>query len=189
MTVMFYDTLSKNTVKITLTEQDMRTYSIKSDCITKRSAETKRSLTKFLKKFQSESSVFAGCSAERLFLEAFPSKDGGCVRYVSTLGTEGGAYPASQETSRSVMCGTPDIGKAADMCTRIKDLADISGLYYREGSFFLLARIPEAALSKTKHIMEEYGRISADDTDIAFIKEFGRLVCGSDAAEKLSLIR
>ena len=42
---MYYDTLSRNTVKIVLTRGDMDRYSLESASLRARSAESKRSLT------------------------------------------------------------------------------------------------------------------------------------------------
>ena len=66
---MKYDTLSRNTVKITLTEADMRKYSISSDCISGHTAETKRTLTDFVNRLKEINPLFPEYESERLFLE------------------------------------------------------------------------------------------------------------------------
>ena len=126
---MYYDALSRNTVKITLTGKDMKDYSIKSESLRSRNAESKRSLTSFLKKFQSESSLFPDHKAERLFLEAFPSDDGGCILYVSTLGSDILPPPEPERRTTPLMCCTAALGDTARLCRSLT--GKVRGLIFK----------------------------------------------------------
>ena len=183
---MFYDTLSANTVKITLTEQDMRSNALNAESIRSRTAESRRSLTRFLKRFQSESSLFPGHSAERLFLEAFPSDDGGCVLYVSTLGAEPEPQPPRRSHSVKLMCASPDLENVISLCGCISKRVLSSSLYLFDGDYCLILRASPGESDIVSHIIEEFGGLSDDETDIARACEHGKPVCRANAASVMS---
>ncbi|MBP3855513.1 MAG: adaptor protein MecA [Ruminiclostridium sp.] len=183
---MYYDALSRNTVKITLSRKDMKEYSLKSESIRSRTAESKRSLMDFLKRFRSESALFPEHNAERLFLEAFPSEDGGCVLYVSTLGTEPLPQSATENRTRLLMCRTDTLDDTSRLCRGIGDYIDGSKLYRLSGSYFLILKVSEGDTAALSHIAGEYGVISDNTADIAYITEHGKLICACDAVKKLA---
>ena len=183
---MYYDALSKNTVKITLTRRDMKTYSIKSENLVSRTAESKRCLICFLKKFQSESSLFPGYHAERLFLEAFPSDDGGCVMYVSTLGTDD--LPPEEEKSpvSRIMCRTDSIDDAATLCRIVSGAELSSALYSLDSEYCLIFSVPSEKTEALSRIIGEFGAFSDEPTDIACVSEHAEAICETDAIKLLT---
>lgn len=190
---MFYDPLSRNTVKITLTEADMEAYSLKSDCISGKTAETKRILTRFLKKFQKESSFFSGYNPERLFLEAFPQESGGCVLYVSTLGTLGAlgseeAPPEKPSKNRPIMCSTQSFDALAKLSLGIVRLfCGCSTCLYKDGVIYRLVAVPPRGNSlRLSQFMSEYGEVSDNPLEICSAAEQGQLICPKKAAERLA---
>ena len=185
---MYYDALSRNTVKITLTGKDMKDYSIKSESLRSRTAESKRSLTSFLKKFQSESSLFPDQKAERLFLEAFPSDDGGCILYVSTLGSDILPPPETERRTAPLMCRTATLGDTARLCRSLTGKVRSSALYKLGGGYCLILKVQTASAALVSRIIGEYGSLSDDPIDIAFVTEHGVPVCSSSAVSKLSAL-
>ena len=183
---MYYDALSRNTVKITLTKKDMSDYSLKSDSLRVRNAETKRTLTRFLKKFRSESAIFPDKDIDRLFLEAFPSEDGGCVMYVSTLGMEPLPPAEPEPPVRTVMCVCAALDPILRLCAGLSGRTQGSSLYRLDNCYCLAAQIPADEAQYTARLIREYGEYSDDATDIAYAAEHGRTVCGKNAAEVLS---
>ena len=185
---MYYDALSRNTVKITLTGKDMKDYSIKSESLRSRTAESKRSLTSFLKKFQSERSLFPDQKAERLFLEAFPSDDGGCILYVSTLGSDILPPPETERRTAPLMCRTATLGDTARLCRSLTGKVRSSALYKLGGGYCLILKVQTASAALVSRIIGEYGSLSDDPIDIAFVTEHGVPVCPSSAVSKLSAL-
>ncbi len=183
---MYYDALSSNTVKITLTRKDMSDYSIKSESLRSRSAESKRSLTRFLKKFQSESSLFQDQSAERLFLEAFPQDDGGCVMYVSTLGIEPLGVSEPVRRTRTMMCSAGSFSDIARLGACIAGKTSSSVLCRYSGSYCLIVRTSAVNCAEVSRLIEEYGELSDDPTDIACAEEHGNIICARNAARVIS---
>lgn len=185
---MYYDTLSANTVKITLTRQDMSEYSIRSESLRDRTAESKRSLTRFLKRFQSESSLFPGRSADRLFLEAFPSADGGCVVYVSTLGVD--PLPGDNDKSGEavLMCAADTLDELSRLSAAISGRVGKSELYRISGGWCLILTADQSAVPYLSRVIEEYGELSDDTLDIACAAEHGTPVCRENAVNALSAL-
>lgn len=183
---MYYDALSRNTVKITLTGKDMKDYSIKTESLRSRSAESKRSLTSFLKKFQSESSLFPDHKAERLFLEAFPSDDGGCILYVSTLGSDILPPPETERRTTPLMCRTDTLGDTARLCRSLTGKVRTSALYRLGSGYWLIIKVQTANAALVSRIVGEYGSLSDDPTDIACVTEHGTPVCPASAVSKLA---
>lgn len=180
---MKYDLLSRNTVKITLSEEDMREYSLCAESIALRTAQTKRSLARLL----SEIKLFAGYKPERLFLEAFPKREGGCVLYVSSLG---GDYdePSPAENSGLYLCMTDKLDAVIKICHGLKQLARCpeTSVYRCGGKYAVTASAPPGFAEKICHILSEYGTVSRNAAEVSALSEYGAAICINNACEELA---
>jgi negative regulator of genetic competence, sporulation and motility len=86
---MQIDILSSNTLKLTLSRIDMFDLDIKYESLSGKNPETKRLLAHVLKSIRLDQKVGFDFSCERIFVEAFPRPDGGCMLYVSSLESDG----------------------------------------------------------------------------------------------------
>jgi len=163
----------------------MSEYAIKSESLRTRSAESKRSLTRFLKRFQTESSLFPDKSADRLFLEAFPSADGGCVMYVSTLGVE--PLPDNEKPlpAAPLMCFAENLADLSGLCAGIAGRIHGSSLYKLSGGWCLIVSAERSDIPYISRLAEEYGEFSDDTLDISCAAEHGSPVCRENAAAML----
>lgn len=187
---MKYDTLSRNTVKITLTEADMRKYSLSSDCISGHNAETKRTLTDFVNRLKKINPLFPGYEPERLFLEAFPRSEGGCILFISTLGREPLDIPMEKpKTARNkmLMLITGDIGCLSGFSRAIYSLSGEKDakLYYLNGEYYLIIPCHRGKSSLISAVINEYGELSDSRLEIAAAEEHGKLLSGENTIEKL----
>lgn len=82
---MQIDMLAGNTVKITLAPSDMTGYNISYEDISGKSHDTKLMLSKLIAAIREKNRI--DLSGERLLVEAFPKSDGGCMLYISCLGS------------------------------------------------------------------------------------------------------
>jgi negative regulator of genetic competence, sporulation and motility len=117
---MQIDVLSSNTLKLTLSKCDMNDLDIKYESLSPKNPETKRLLAHVLNSIQRESKTGFTFSGERLFVEAFPRADGGCMLYISCLEEET-AKPARTVKTRSL--STQNTVKNDLGCTQIFDIA------------------------------------------------------------------
>lgn len=192
---MRYDSLSRNTVKITLSEEELREYSLCAETLCARTAETKRGLARLLKRMK----LFSGYKAERLFLEAFPRADGGCILYVSSLGANIGETVPGREIGAEYGGETPDtryevmgrvesfpllVRLCAGLC-RVCGNAETRVYAYEDGSYRLILSGDRRETEAAKHLIGEYGETVTDDLGIRAAAERGRLICGESAAEKI----
>lgn len=174
---MKYDSLSRNTVKITLTEADMREYSLCAENIAMHTAESKRSLSRLLKKMK----LFAGYRPDRLFLEAFPKTDGGCILYVSSLFEE---ETGECRTEGAVMCCLDSLSELIQLCHTVEKYElQIQTCVYRSRRGYLLVAIAESAdFCIINRIFAEFGRVCTDLSEIYTVSEYASSVCPNDAS-------
>lgn len=183
---MKYDALSRNTVKITLSEEDMKEYSLCAESIVRRSPETKAELTRLLKTMK----LFGESSPERLFLEAFPKNGGGCVLYVSNLEDETDADFSffSEKGNIPLMCSIKRLDALIRLCKGLKVFFPEAGAsVYRNGSFYVtVVEAPPKKAGRMLHFLSEYGEATADKSEICAIGEYAVLICSENTAEKFS---
>lgn len=191
---MQYDSLSRHTVKITLSEEELKEYSLCAETLSSRTVETKRNLARLLKRMK----LFSGYKAERLFLEAFPRAGGGCILYVSSLGERGAErsaesaeYAAPAEQRYEVMCAVEGLSLFIRLCAGIACLcgeADTRAYAFEDGSYRLVLSGKKREAEAAKRFMNEYGEAVTDFLQIRSAAERGKLICGENAAERIGAL-
>lgn len=178
---MKYDSLSRNTVKITLSEEDMREYSLCAENITLSTAQSKYRLARMLRKME----LFPTLKPERLFLEAFPKTEGGCVLYVSGLDEESSCN-STQKTD--LMCTVSGLDELIRLCFGLKrSFSCCEACVCLVGRKYALLLGAEAAeTERLRHFLSEYGEVSADIGEISTVREYGRVVCPENAVKSFS---
>ncbi|MCL2638829.1 MAG: adaptor protein MecA [Oscillospiraceae bacterium] len=106
---MQIDILSSNTLKLTLSRIDMFDLDIKYESLSGKNPETKRLLAHVLKSIRLDQKVGFDFSCERIFVEAFPRPDGGCMLYVSSLEADGRKRKTHFKVKPDVGNGVPDV--------------------------------------------------------------------------------
>ncbi len=173
---MKYDLLSRDTVKITLSEADMREYSLCTEAIELRTAEARRSLSKMLRKMK----LFPGYKPDRLFLEAFPASDGGCVLYVS------GLYEENKEESAcetAIMCCLGTLDNLIQLCHAVEKagLQPKTCVYHGHGGYILVSLTEKDSFLALRRIFSEFGRVCTDISEISVVSEYAVPVCLDNA--------
>lgn len=166
---MKYYSISRSTVKITLSKEDMREYSLCAENIESRTEASKKGLARLL----SEMKLFSDYTPDRLFLEAFPKNEGGCVLYVSKLSDGEQTVPPDNRVilklksldcliavSRGVMRLSPDLKTCA----------------YRQGDEYILEA--RGCDRRTAGLFLEYGEICDGG---CFLEEYAVPLCTENA--------
>lgn len=183
---MKYDALSRNTVKITLSEEDMKEYALCAENIVSCSPETKAELTRLLK----ETKLFGKITPERLFLEVFPKNGGGCVLYVSSLEdeTETDFTPLSEKDNIHLMCSIGRLDTLICLCKGLKAFfPEAETSVYRNGNFYVaVVEVSPKKAGRMLHFLAEYGDATADKSEISAIGEYAVLISSENTAEKFS---
>lgn len=184
---MFYDALSRNTVRITMSEADMRRYSLKKEIVSGRTEENKRSLTRFLRRFQKESPLLCGVNSERLFLEAFLRDEGGCVLYVSTLCDSAETAVNNTAAASEICCTCESFRDLTALCTLLMQYSCPSSRLLMCGSgYCLIISCAEQDKERILRIMSEYGRVSVSAEEISSDEEQGKLLAAENAVRLIA---
>lgn len=186
---MQIDTLAGGTVRITLALSDMYSYNIRYEDISGHSRQTRLALSKLIASIREREGL--SLSGDRLLIEAFPTKDGGCMLYLSCLGradcrqNEKSGY----RRGRYVLVESDCLDDMIALCHVLKiNCGNVcSVLYYLDGCYRLI--IPaflKATLIET--ISREYAEVSLCESNIKCeTAEHYRLVC-YNAVDRLSAL-
>ena len=201
---MRIDVLSKSTVKVTMTAEDMSEYDIVYEQLTKKTAESRKIIAGLLSDLQHERRIFSSdeniagdffLDERHFFIEAFPRMDGGCMLYISSLSENRKKrfvdILAPENPTASILCETDAenlgaLGRAL-LNARTLEKADFESRLLQGEKNWCLVLMPKAAcISRLEEISSEFGRMIKDETDIAAVCERCREVISADAAEKLA---
>jgi negative regulator of genetic competence, sporulation and motility len=203
---MQIDVLSQNTLKLTLSRLDMFDLDIKYESLSGKNPDTKRLLSHVLRTVKLDKSSGVDFSGERLFVEAFPRPDGGCMLYISSLNEDGNiekkavrlsAKPSPQLSSgrrlkpkeTQLLCRFDSLKGLEGVCRNLswqqahKRTAVTSSLYTDGSEYRLLVTCDDTKLINT--IVGEYGEILDCERDLAHTREYYKLLAANDAVERL----
>ena len=185
---MNIEIISNNTVKITLSEVDMLDYDINYERLDKKNPETKRLLIELLEAVRDEKNI--DLSSEKLYVEAFPQNDGGCLLYISILNDK---LKPKMEIYTELVCEINDLNNLISLSSKIfksySHLIRGSELYFNENNYRLIINTFPKADSKLCIILSEYGcLIGKGEIISSSTKEHFDLLIDKDAIEKLSTL-
>lgn len=209
---MQIDVLSQNTLKLTLSRLDMFDLDINYESLSGKNPDTKRLLSNVLSTVKLDKSAGVDFSGERLFVEAFPRPDGGCMLYISCLTDENAQkrpqpapvkanrlhreqQPAKNAPSRrkkTLLCRFASVNLLSGACAALAKQIERervnpgSELYGDGNEYRLFITGEDSALISI--ILREYGEIIGDDYENAVTKEHYKLIIGENAVEKLSQV-
>ena len=193
---MKIDVLSGSTVKITLSGGDMRDYDVKYESLSRKSPDTKRLLGEVLKAVSLESDMFFDANADRLFVEAFPRSDGGCMLYISSLEEEEkSARPkrgrAAAQAPTTLVCGVEEVGALGSLCRTLcllkeREGARFSSAVYSCGTGFCLTVEPEGCAARLEAVLREYGNVRSDSLSAAGLREHCTEIAVGNGAETIA---
>lgn len=190
---MKIDILSKTTLKLTLTPEDMSENRLCYESFSEQGSRCRQTLGKLLK--SSDKPEGAAMAARllnnerRLFVEAFKRMDGGCMLYVSALERQGKKL-LDNSCAVSPIIFKPysekDLGLA---CRCLKEAekqgASFHSRLFSDGDDYRLAIIPaNVCTGKLHRLLKEYGEVCRDELTAAYTDEHYRVLAEERGAEK-----
>lgn len=190
---MKIDILSKTTVKLTLTAEDMNKNSLCYEALSGEGNSCRKAIGMLLKTdCKPESAAMAARllnDRPRLFVEAFKRMDGGCMLYVSALDRkvekaeellDREISPLIFETERS-----EDLGLACRclVLEKKKGAKFNSALFYHAGSYRLAIAPLNTCRSRLLRILKEYGRVCPEEISAARTEEYFKRLISENGAE------
>ncbi|MCL2693812.1 MAG: adaptor protein MecA [Oscillospiraceae bacterium] len=212
---MQIDILSSNTLKLTLSRLDMFDLDIKYESLSGKNPETKRLLAHVLKTIridQLDRKFGFDFSCDRIFVEAFPRPDGGCMLYVSSLESDGVkkrktvqkreafseiSTPAAERNKReslkqTLLFETEQAAHLSGVCRslhmqRQREKNGFESALYVCGEKYRLVINGDTAEQKlVSGIVKEYGELLKGERELMYTKEYFKLVIEDNAVERLN---
>lgn len=170
----------------------MEAYALTYDQMDYKDPVTKKVILEILHHVRNETSV--DLSQGRLFIEAFPHVEGGCVLYISTVGGENttAAKPKRYRNSFNtpLIFRFDTLDRLTDICDKLfkqySHLVLKSSLYLLDGKYVLLIYSYFKLDNKIIALAKEYGSlIGKGSIKGAFVKEHAKPVIEDTALETI----
>ena len=186
---MVIEVISSNTIKVILDENDMSSYDVSFEKLDRSSPETKRLLIDLIERIREEKSI--DLSSERLFVEAFPKEDGGCLLYLSMLNSNVKVIPEKSNLYNTVICRTDSPKDLMTIASKLYHLYSHilhnSELYYLEGVYILILHTFKRADKKLRSFLSEFCELTGSgDVDSSAIREHFSCVFPINAIEEIN---
>ena len=190
---MRIDILSKTTLKLTLTADDMSNYDLCYEAFSQRGSDCRKALGRLLDEAEETEAAAAAArllnDERRLFVEAFRRMDGGCMLYVSALTAH--KRKKAQEEKQDVApilfeaANQPDLGRLCRSLLAERERgARFSSRLYTDGKCIRLEVIPQnTCRSRIIRLFSEFGAAICDELTAAYTAEHYRAVISEDGAD------
>ena len=184
--------LDDKTVKVLLSKDDMTMYNLRYEEMDYTDPKTKQVILTLIDEINKE--VTINLVTDKLFIEAFPYADGGCILYVNMLGS----FKSESITPPKNKSGfdTPLIFLVDDinllgvlsnkLMTRYSHIILKSALYVWEQNYYLLLYTYFKMDSELINLICEYGTLYAKgNIQAAIVKEHAKELISNDAIAML----
>ncbi|MFZ2537567.1 MAG: adaptor protein MecA [Oscillospiraceae bacterium] len=189
---MKIELLDDKTIKVLLSKIDMTTYNLCYDEMDYKNPQTKRVILKLIDEIKKE--VKINLTTGKLFIEAFPYADGGCILYVNVLDSST-SETQSQKKSKSGF-DTPLIFIVEDinllgvlsnrLITRYSHIILKSSLYLWDDKYYILLYTYFKMDSEIIKLISEYGKFYGKGTiQSSIVKEHAKELIKNDAIAML----
>lgn len=190
---MKIEPLDDKTVKVVLSKVDMDGFQLTYEEMDYQNPETKRVILHLIDEIRDQ--VDIDLSEGKLFIEAFPYADGGCILYVNVLDTARGTdvrLPKKHRTSfdTPLIFVFEDLSSLSALAVRLNAryshviLKD--SLYLLDHKYYLMIYTYFKMDNEIIHLLGEYGRFYGKGAvRSSLIKEHAKELLKSDAAQTL----
>ena len=194
--------INENKLKITLSECDMKQYCLDCATIDYDNTETRRAFWSILDEVKHRTGFDA--ASQRVFVQLYPSKEGGCEMYVTKLGEKHKCEETSDPVPdshrlkplprRRVAYSFSSLSNLLAVCKRLSEIGfpEKSSAFRScidDEKYFLLLEEPEenAYLPVTElSFIFEYGKSENLKNTLLLLNEHAVPLCRSNAVETLS---
>ncbi len=189
---MKIELLDDKTVKVVLSNTDMISLNLTYDEMDYKNPDTKRVILQLVDQIKKEVSL--DLSTSKLFIEAFPYVDGGCILYVNLLDLNLKSKSTAKQYKISfdtpiIFCFS-DIDSLGNLSKRLLEryshIILKNSLYLYNGKYYLLLYTYFKMDDQLSRLLNEYGQYYGKGAIMsAVIQEHAKELISSDALEKL----
>ena len=178
--------INDSKLKIILTQDDMASYALTCDNIDYDNTETRRAFWDILDAAKHKTGFDA--ASERVYVQVYPSKGGGCEMYVTKLSLSGerSLVTVQAPPAGTVFCfnGLEEISRA---CTYLSAGGCRGGKVWRdrENGFWYLWL--EELKERDGLVLSEFGRRCGRDA-LLWLSEHCACICGSGGVESMAAL-
>ncbi len=190
--------INENKLKITLSESDMKQYSLDCNTIDYDNTETRKAFWNILDEVKHKTGFDA--ASQKIFIQLYPSKEGGCEMYVTKLGERHKKDDSEQELyklhplhKRRAAYSFTSVDDIISVCRRLAEIgfSDKSSAWrsHIDDKYFLILEEPEEnaylPLTESSFIFE-YGKSENLKHTLLFLHEQADCISDGDAVETLA---
>ncbi len=188
--------INESKLKIMLTDSDMEKYDLKAETVDYDNTATRRAFWSILDDAKTETGFNA--ASDRLFIQIYPSRDGGCEMFVTKLDTPDISYSDKKSRRNSLKCeerlfvySFECLNFLMRVCKQLWILGrkGRSGAYVEDnGKCYLFLWEKSADAPQTHLFIGEYGTAEHAETMLLYIKEHTAPLCEEKAVETLGAL-
>ena len=177
-------------LKVTLTEEDMEKYHLDRETIDYDTTETRSAFWQILDAAKRETGFDAG--GERLFIQVYPSRGGGCEMFVTLVdeGEEEKPDPPHRALSVRSIYRFPSLSVLLTACRKLLGMG-----YDRESRAFavdgeyclVVGELCDGGILQYG-FLEEYGRRESGGVPLSYLSEHGVCLAEGDAVARLAAL-
>lgn len=184
--------ISDSKLKVMLSSEDMSRFRISCDTINYDNTETRRAFWNILDEAKHRTGFDA--ARDRIYVQVYPSKSGGCEMYVTKLEGEGNEkHVLSVEQSHCEAWRFSSLECLLSVCRILSfsGFSAISSAYFDDKLYYLALDIQggaEDTYSKVHGCLSEYGRAVDSLYVESYLNEHCTPICKNNAVEVLSAL-
>lgn len=193
--------INSSKLKIMLSHDDMKRYDLDTDCIDYDTTATRRAFWSILDDAKCQTGFDA--ASDRLFIQLYPSKEGGCEMYVTKMSVP--RLPSAQDSRKTALAdrqyggreqtdayGFDSMNSLLCVTRRLLSLGfDGESQVYRDDGgrlFLLLSRYGIGAPLDEFSFILEYGNAENVEQLKLYISEHAVCICPHGAVERLGVL-
>lgn len=189
--------VSENKLKIMLSRQDMEHYELSSEELDYDCTETRRAFWAILDEAKHKTGFDA--ARERVFIQMYPSREGGCEMYVTKVGVipalaRDSVRGGEMRIARMGIYSFPSVSALVAFCrtmlARGEGGEESSAYAMDDGRAILVMReyrVP-SEYADTYMVAPEFDGRSLSKSRLPYIKEHGACLCKTDAVRTLGML-
>jgi len=177
--------INDSKLKIILTQDDMASYALTCDNIDYDNTETRRAFWDILDAAKHKTGFDA--ASERVYVQVYPSKGGGCEMYVTKLHLSGEQAVVSVQTLPDTVFRFRGLEEISAACTYLLAGGCRGGKVWRDrqsGFWYLLL---EELKERDGMVLGEFGERCGRDA-LLWLSEHCRCICGSGGVETIAAL-
>lgn len=188
--------ISDKKLKIMLSPEDMRAYELDCDSVDYDNTETRRAFWSILDEAKHQTGFDA--ASERVYIQLYPSREGGCEMYVTKVGLLPAACRAQKRgmlrvaSERSLAYRFCELSYMLSACRELLRLgfaAPSEAFLGKDGSYYLYINgVRGFSLPDELEFMSEFGEKQDAEHLRAYISEHGKIICKEDAIKTLGAL-